>query len=462
MPTTFYNSLTRKIEIFTPIQDGKVSLYTCGPTVYDVAHIGNFRAFMFEDLLKRYLLLKDYNVTHVMNITDVDDKTIKRSIENNTPIQTLTETYTNKFFDDLKTLKILPADLYPRATEHIDLMIKMTQDLIDKKHAYITEDGSVYFSIDSFPDYGNLVHLDFTGQQSADRITSDEYTKDNPQDFVLWKAWKEEDGDVAWDSPWGKGRPGWHIECSAMSTKYLGNHFDIHCGGVDNMFPHHENEIAQSQCATGEKFVNMWMHCEYLLVDGGKMSKSLNNFYRISDLLDQGFTSETLRYILLNTHYRTALNFSLKKKHEAFQAIKRIIDISDRLNEFADDSSQGIEHPDVYQDFIRALDDDLDTPKAFAVFFQWVKRMNQKLDDGTLDTSEASSGLAFIEKFNAVFDLLPSKTEIPPNIQKLLNERKTARETKNWSLSDQLRDEILSLGWIVKDTPDGQKCDPVN
>ncbi len=460
MPTTFYNSLTRKKETFTPIQDGKVSLYTCGPTVYDVAHIGNFRAFMFEDLLKRYLLVKDYDVSHVMNITDVDDKTIKRSIENNIPISDLTETYTNKFFDDLKLLKILPADEYPRATGHIDIMIRMIQQLIENKHAYQTEDGSVYFSIDSFPDYGNLVRLDFSGQQSAERIVSDEYTKDNPQDFVLWKAWKDEDKDVAWDSPWGKGRPGWHIECSAMSTKYLGNHFDIHCGGVDNMFPHHENEIAQSQCATGETFVNTWMHCEYLLVDGGKMSKSLNNFYRISDLFEKGFTSETLRFILLNTHYRTALNFSLKKKHEAFQAVNRIIDISDRLTKMVGNSYKNADLPDVYKDFIQALDDDLDTPKALAVFFQWIKRMNQKLDDRELDVPEALSGLAFIEKINAVFDLLPNKTDIPQNIQHLLNERKIAREDKDWSRSDQLRDEILSQGWIVKDTPDGQKCDP--
>ncbi len=460
MAIQFYNTLSRKKEDFVPIVDGEVTLYTCGPTVYDEAHIGNFRAFMFEDLLKRFLVLKGYKVNHIMNITDVDDKTIKRSIENKVPINDLTEKYTNKFFNDLKALKIIPADNYPRATEHIDLMIEMIGQLINKGHAYKAGDGSVYFSIDSFEDYGNLVHLDFKGQQSTERILTDEYTKDNPQDFVLWKAWKEEDGDVVWDSPWGKGRPGWHIECSAMSMKYLGSHFDIHCGGVDNIFPHHENELAQSRCATGDSFVNFWMHCEYLLVDGGKMSKSLGNFYRITELIEKGFTSETLRFILLNTHYRTALNFSLKKKHEAEQAVNRIIDIFNRLTEFVGDNKQDGELPKEYIDFVSALDNDLDTPKALAIVFQWIKQTNQKLDEKSLNLKEALSGLCFLEKFQSIFDVLSDKIDIPSTVLSLLQKREEARTNKNWEQSDRLREKIQSLGWIVKDTPDGQKCQP--
>jgi len=429
--------------------------------VYDVAHIGNFRAFMFEDLLKRFLLLKGYKMTHVMNITDVDDKTIKRSIEKDILIQKLTETFTERFFDDLKRLKILPADEYPRATAHIQSMIKMIKKLIDGGFAYQAGDGSVYFSIEAYPEYGKLVHLDFGEQKSTERIISDEYTKDNPQDFVLWKTWKEEDGNVAWNSPWGKGRPGWHIECSAMSTEYLGDHFDIHCGGVDNMFPHHENEIAQSECATGEPFVNTWMHCEYLLVDGGKMSKSLGNFYQISDLLEKGFTPETLRYTLLKTHYRKTLNFSLSKRHEAEQAVQRISDIYERLTSFVGDKAASGSLPKGYSDFVKALENDLDTPQALAVFFNWIKQTNHRLDEDKLDIDDAISGLVFIDKFNSIFDLLPGRVELPSEILALLKERENARTNKNWRLSDDLRDNIQELGWVVKDTPDGQKCQPV-
>lgn len=461
MSTKFYNTITRQKETFTPIKKGEVKLYTCGPTVYDVAHIGNFRAFLFEDLLKRFLLLKGYKMTHVMNITDVDDKTIKRSIEKKIPIQELTETFTERFFDDLKRLKILPADEYPRATAHIQSMIKMIKKLIDGGFAYQAGDGSVYFSIDAYPEYGKLVHLDFGGQKSTERIISDEYTKDNPQDFVLWKAWKEEDGNVAWDSPWGKGRPGWHIECSAMSTEYLGAHFDIHCGGVDNMFPHHENEIAQSECATGEPFVNIWMHCEYLLVDGGKMSKSLGNYYQIFDLLEKGFTPETLRYILLNTHYRKTLNFSLSKRHEADQAVQRISDIYERLTSFVGDKTASASFPKVFNDFVKALENDLDTPQALALFFNWIKQTNHRLDEDSLTLEDGASGLRFIDKFNSIFDLLPGRIEIPATVLSLLNEREEARTNKNWKLSDDLRDKIHKLGWLVKDTPDGAKCQPV-
>ena len=313
MPIRFYNTLTKRKEDFVPLNKGEVKIYTCGPTVYDTAHIGNFRTFIFEDLLKRYFLLKGYKVSHVMNITDVDDKTILRSIKNNIKITDLTEKYINLFFNDLKTLKIIPADVYPKATEHVDIMIDMVQKLINNGFAYKSEDKSIYFNITEFSDYGKLAKLNMAEQKTADRIARDDYSKDNPQDFVLWKAWKKEDGDVFWKSPWGKGRPGWHIECSAMSTKYLGEHFDIHCGGVDNIFPHHENEIAQSECAHDKTFVNYWLHSEHLMIDSGKMSKSLGNFYKIPDLIKMGFTPESLRYLLLNGHYRTKIEFSIIK-----------------------------------------------------------------------------------------------------------------------------------------------------
>ena len=461
MSTQFYNSLTRKKEIFKPIEPGKVKLYTCGPTVYDTAHIGNFRAFMFEDLLKRYLLLKGFEVNHIMNITDVDDKTIKRSFDENIPISELTKKYTGRFFEDLKVLKILPADNYPKATNHVPAMVRMIENLVKNKNAYITDDGSVYFAIDSYHDYGQLINLDFSQQKRSNRILADEYTKEKPQDFVLWKGWKEKEGDIFWDSPWGKGRPGWHIECSAMSTEYLGNHFDIHCGGVDNLFPHHENEIAQSVCATEEPFVNIWMHCEYLLVEKGKMSKSQGNYFRISDLIEKGFSGEILRYILLNTHYRSKLNFTMDKKHEAEQVIQRITDLYDRLLSINNTVENNASLPKEYSQFERALDNDLDTPVALAIFFEWVRKTNIKLDSDSLQEKEAESGVYFLDKVNSIFDLIKENIEVPKEVLDLVNVRQKARQENDWVLSDKLRYKINDLGWIVEDTLTGQKCKPL-
>ena len=461
MSTQFYNSLTRKKEIFKPIEPGKVKLYTCGPTVYDTAHIGNFRAFMFEDLLKRYLLPKGFEVNHIMNITDVDDKTIKRSFDENIPISELTKKYTGRFFEDLKVLKILPADNYPKATNHVPAMVRMIENLVKNKNAYITDDGSVYFAIDSYHDYGQLINLDFSQQKRSNRILADEYTKEKPQDFVLWKSWKEKEGDIFWDSPWGKGRPGWHIECSAMSTEYLGNHFDIHCGGVDNLFPHHENEIAQSVCATEEPFVNIWMHCEYLLVEKGKMSKSQGNYFRISDLIEKGFSGEILRYILLNTHYRSKLNFTMDKKHEAEQVIQRITDLYDRLLSINNTVENNASLPKEYSQFERALDNDLDTPVALAIFFEWVRKTNIKLDSDSLQEKEAESGVYFLDKVNSIFDLIKENIEVPKEVLDLVNVRQKARQENDWVLSDKLRYKINDLGWIVEDTLTGQKCKPL-
>lgn len=458
MSVQFYNSLTRKKAPFHPLVPGKVSLYTCGPTVYDQAHIGNFRTFLFEDFLKRFLIWKGYQVTHVMNITDVDDKTIRKSQENQVPLETITKKYTQLFFEDLRLLKLIPADVYPTATGHIDVMIDMIQKLLDKGHAYQASDGSIYFDIDSFPTYGQLAHLDSRGQRSTERMQSDEYSKDNPQDFALWKAWKPEDGPVSWESPWGKGRPGWHIECSAMSMKYLGEHFDIHCGGVDNIFPHHENEIAQSVCATGKPFVNLWLHSEHLQVEGGKMSKSLGNYYRLSDLLSRKHTPEAIRYVLLSAHYRTKLNFSETKLREAQRAIQRIVELKTRLRALT--NSPGDTLPEEGEAFEQALDDDLGAPQAFAIFFEWLRVTNSRIDQNSLSAEQAAQGLFFIQVIDRLFGILPSEVELPMEVQKLVEEREMARKAKRWDRADSIREQIHSLGWQVEDTPTGPKCRP--
>lgn len=451
----FYNSLTRKKEPFIPIEEGKVKLYTCGPTVYDTAHIGNFRTFLFEDFLKRVLIARGYKVLHVMNITDVDDKTIKKTVEEGKSLSEITSHYTDLFNHDLKTLNILPADHYPAATNHVDDMIKMIEVLIEKCHAYKTDDGSVFFKIESFKDYGVLTHINMAEMQQSNRVDSDEYGLDNPQDFALWKAYKEEDGDVAWDSPWGKGRPGWHIECSAMSMAFLGDHFDIHCGGVDNKFPHHENEIAQSVCASDRPFVNTWLHSEFLMVDGGKMSKSLGNFYCISDLIEKGFTPEEIRYIMLSGHYRTKINFTLDKQHEAKASIQRIQSLKDRLQDLNENDSD--EFPVEKSNFDTALENDLDAPNSLALFFDWVRATNSALDKDELSEEDIAMGLNFIAYFDDIFGVLSDSVVIPQEIMDLVAEREFARQNKDWVKSDELRDLIGSKGWAVKDTPDGPK-----
>jgi len=461
MSIKFYNTLTKKKEEFIPLKAGEVKLYTCGPTVYDTAHIGNFRTFIFEDLLKRYLKLKGFNVTHVMNITDVDDKTIERSQSADINISELTNKYTELFFNDLDSLKIVRADHYPKATDHIKIMIKMIKQLIDNGFAYKSEDGSIYFKITKYNDYGKLAKLNMSEQIQSDRISTDDYSKDNPQDFVLWKAWKSEDGDVFWDSPWGKGRPGWHIECSAMSSEYLGKHFDIHCGGVDNIFPHHENELAQSECAHDSKFVNYWMHSEHLMIDKGKMSKSLGNFYKIPELFKMGFTAETLRYLLLSGHYRTKIDFSTSKKHEATKVVQRVNDFYHRLKSNIADKSNNEHLPPEYDQFIEALDNDLNTPNALGVFFEWLRNTNLRIDDKTISDTEIAASINFVEKFNQIFDMLTPETEVPAEVNELIELRNSARSVKDWAKADEYRDKIKNLGWVIEDTKDGTKVKSV-
>ena len=450
----FYNSLTQKKEEFVPINKGKVGLYTCGPTVYNFSHIGNFRTFLFEDLLKRVLLAFDYKVYHIMNITDVDDKTIKKANDEKKELNEITNVYTNAFLKDTNSLRILEADEYPKATDHIDEMIQMIKVLIEKKFAYISKDGSVFFKISKFSDYGKLVNLSNSIILNEEEL-SDEYDLDSINDFALWKTHKSEDGKIAWDSPWGKGRPGWHIECSAMSTKFLGAHFDIHCGGVDNKFPHHENELAQSVCSLDSPFVNYWLHSEFLTVEGKKMSKSLNNYYVLSDLVEKGFTYEDFRFIILSAHYRSKVNFSIKRRDEAKSAIRRIGEVRQRLQDISSEVSTAL--PNEVNDFNESLMDDLDTPKALAAFFNWVRLTNQNIDQKNISKVEAEMGNAFIEHFNSIFAILDDSKELPSEVQSLLDSREKYRKNKEWQKSDQIRDKLLSLGWKIKDTPFGAK-----
>lgn len=458
MKLQFYNSYSKEKEVFKPIINGKVGIYTCGPTVYDFSHIGNFRTFLFEDILKRWLLHLEYDVLHIMNITDLDDKTIARARSEETDLKTITNRYTYHFLKDLEWLKIIPADKFPKATDSINKIIEIIQVLLDKKHAYLDSDGSVYFDVGSFPDYGKLTKIKVKNQKQTKRIIDDEYSKENPQDFALWKNWKEEDGEVAWNSPWGKGRPGWHIECSAMSYEALGSHFDIHCGGVDNMFPHHENELAQSICFSEKEFVNYWLHSEFLLVDGGKMSKSLGNFYTIGDLKDSDFSAESIRYQLLKGHYRSKISFSFNKKQESDKVIQRLIDFQSllRKNNVNVNNDNGL--PESYFDFKNAMNDDLNTPKALAIFFIWMKKETKKIKNDSLAFSAINSAWNFLNVFNSIFAIIPeNRIFIPKKIKSLMNLREIARIEKDWVSSDKIRMLINKEGWIVEDTHNGQK-----
>ena len=453
-----YNTLNKKKELFRSIRKGKVSLYTCGPTVYDLSHIGNFRTFIFQDLLKRWLLNLGYKVKHVMNITDVDDTTIKKSLNMNLSLDEVASIYISEFMSDIHWLNISPATYFPKATDYISEMILMINKLIKKNMAYIGEDGSVYFDISSFADYGRLSNVKLDDHQKYNsRGLDDEYTADSVQDFALWKSKKESDGEVYWDSPWGKGRPGWHIECSAMSTKILGDHFDIHCGGVDNIFPHHENEIAQSVGASSKRFVNYWLHSEHLMVDGDKMSKSKNNFFTLKDLKNRGFSPQSIRYQLLLGHYRTKISFSLRKKNESDKIVNRLTDFYLFLKRMEANKISGNMFPKEYKKFKYHMNDDLDTPKAIATFLDWMKNAKKIFDKNKNSDKDLRSAWNFINIFDSVFRFInKEKLEVGSDIKSLLLRRKKARENKDWDLSDVLRGELLKCGWIVEDTKYGQ------
>src|SRR5438876_1324108 len=462
MTMRFFNTYSRRIEEFEARDSAghAVSIYTCGPTVYSRAHIGNFRAYIFEDLLQRHLELRDYKVHRVMNITDVDDKTIRGAREAKVALTKFTGQFKNAFFQDAETLRIKRANEFPAATDqhYIDRMIEMIGELIARGLAYQAEDKSVYFRINKFPDYGRLAHFDLTQLQSTGRVKHDEYDKEHIGDFALWKAWDEEDGEVAWESPWGRGRPGWHIECSAMATALLGEQIDIHCGGVDNIFPHHEAEIAQTEGVTGKKFVRYWLHCAHLLVDGQKMSKSLGNFYTLPNLLEKGYTGREIRYALMRVHYRAPLNFTWGGMNEARESLGRIDDWLARLRETAAekiDEEKNTTQPG--QQFEEALDDDLNISAALGFLFETIRETNRALDRTELDAASANAWLNWWERVNSVLVLEEEIAPLPPGIAKLAEARAQARLAKDWRKSDELRDELSVRGWEARDTKDGQK-----
>lgn len=461
-----YNTETRQKEALKPLENKHIKLYTCGPTVYHYAHIGNFRTYVFEDILRRTIQFFGFRVTQVMNLTDVDDKTIKGAIAKKVTLDEYTKPYKDAFFADLKALNIQPAEHYPAATDYIPEMIEMIQELMKKGIAYLGGDGSIYYAIRKFPRYGCLSHLRLDELQAgaSERITSDEYEKDNIADFVLWKKYDpERDGKIFWESPFGPGRPGWHLECSAMAMKILGETIDIHVGGIDNMFPHHENEIAQSEACSGKRFVNLWMHSEHLIVDNKKMSKSLGNFFTLRDLLNKGYTGIQVRYMLMQTHYKTQLNFTLSGLDAVKGSLQRLQDFIQRMQEISKPESSGLveavlEKSD--QAFSDALADDLNISAALAATFEMVREINSLSDQGKVGKSEADKVIEQLKEFDQIFGVLSFEApneQIPIELEEALVNRLEARKQKNWALADSLRDFILSRGYMIEDTANGAR-----
>jgi cysteinyl-tRNA synthetase len=497
MGLRFFNTLTRSVRDFIPRDPAgrKVGMYCCGPTVYDVAHIGNFRTFVFADLVRRYLEFKGHEVRHVMNITDVEDKIIRRVRETGEPRAAFTARLEAEFFQDFNTLRCLRPHETPRATEYIAEIIALIEKLMARGIAYRAPDHSVYFSIDKYRGgggrYGQLKKLDFDQMRVGERVSSDEYDKEAVADFALWKARVPEDGDVFWKSELlGEGRPGWHIECSAMSMKLLGPSFDLHLGGEDLVFPHHEDEIAQSEGAgaqaAGEPFVRYWLHGAFLLAEGKKMSKSLGNFYTLRDLLTKGFTGREVRYLLLSAHYRESLNFTLDGLQGARTALGRIKECLSRLLEFWDDSpgQVSVKVPDerdtaLLQEFQSALDDDLNVSRAWGAVFAWIRELNRSMSGSTPFRDRAASALATWHRLDDVLGLnLELKCslrmspaigvvrvgtlvnvagEAPLGIKRLLMQRMDARKAKNFRQADAIRDELKAKGWVIEDTPKGPR-----
>jgi len=468
MALKFFNTLSRSVQEFVP-QDpaGKrVRMYCCGPTVYDVAHIGNFRTFVFADLVRRFLEFKGYAVEHVMNITDVEDKIIKGVRHTKMPLRDYTGKYEALFFEDFQALGCLRPHHTPRATEFIAEIIALIEKLIARGIAYKAPDGSVYFSIDKYQHagccYGQLLKLNFEEMRRGERVSSDEYEKESVADFALWKSRVPDDGDVFWPSPWGEGRPGWHIECSAMSMKLLGPSFDIHMGGEDLIFPHHEDEIAQSEGAglqkPGEHFVNYWLHGAHLLVEGKKMSKSLGNFYTARDLFAKNFNGREIRYLLLTAHYRESFNFTLEGLQGARTALARIDECLTKLREIAGSTTAS---PDatLLEKFSEALDEDLNISQAWGEVFKWVNETNRALAANQMTADKAAAGLAAWEKINSVIGVGSTSQDaaIPTEITGLLEQRQAARKAKDFKRSDQIRDELKVKGWVIEDTPKGPR-----
>ncbi len=453
----FYNTLTRKKEPFKPIKKGLVTIYSCGPTVYNFAHIGNWRSFIFSDILRRYLKYKGYKVKHVMNITDVDDKTIRNSKKEGLSLKKFTKKYEKYFFDDMKTLNIEKVEFTPRATENIKEMVALIKKLLKKGYAYKTDDG-IYYNIRKFKDYGKLANLDVKGLKAGARVATDEYDKKHVNDFALWKFWDKEDGDVCWETEIGKGRPGWHIECSVMSMKYLGETLDIHTGGIDLIFPHHQNEIAQSEGANGKKFVNYWLHCEHLIVDGKKMSKSLGNFYILRDILEKGYDARAVRYILLATHYKQKLNFTLKGIEAAQNVIERFKDFILKLKDASGKDNKKIPKliKKVKENFEKAMDDNLNISEALSYIFNFMRNINKLLKDNNISKKDANNVLKAMKKFDSVLGIMDFKKEkIDKEIESLIKKREEARKKKDFKKADEIRNDLKKKGIILEDTSQG-------
>jgi cysteinyl-tRNA synthetase len=450
-----YNTLTRKKEDFKSLKPKQVSMYTCGPTVYDYAHIGNFRAYLCADILRRYLEYRGFKVKQVMNLTDVDDKTINRSQEQKIPLNKFTEKYIKAFFEDLTALSIEQPFKFPRATEHIREIVEAVKKLIKKGFAYKGDDGSTYYDVSKFRGYGKLAKIKIKELKAGARVCQDEYEKEQANDFALWKAWTKGDGDVFWETELGKGRPGWHIECSVMSTKYLGQPFDIHTGGVDLIFPHHENEIAQAEAAEGKQFVKYWFHNEWLLVEGKKMSKRYDNFFTLRDLLEKGYDAKTIRLVLIGTHYRQQLDFTFKKLEAAKKSIQKLEDFMLRLKESDAKSSGKTAEKHIKKakdDFEKAMDDDLNIAQALSAIFDFMHEIN-KID---LSKSDAKKILDLMDSFNQVLGIFEIKEKkLPKELMDLINQREQARKNKDWKTADKIRDELKKKGVILEDTPSG-------
>jgi cysteinyl-tRNA synthetase len=463
MQLKIYNTETREKEVVSSRESGTIRMYTCGPTIYDFAHIGNFRTYVFEDLLRRTIQYFGFKVEQAMNLTDIDDKTIRGAIAKNIALKEFTDPFKKAFFDDLEALNIQKVEHYPAATDYIVEMIEMIETLLQKGFAYKSANGSIYFSIRHFPSYGRLSHLNLADLKAnaSGENEADEYDKGNIADFALWKAYDPtRDGKIFWQSPFGPGRPGWHIECSAMATKLLGKTIDIHCGGVDNMFPHHENEIAQSECCSGHRFVHTWVHVEHLLVDHKKMSKSLGNFYTLRDLFKRGYTGPEVRYLLLSTHYRTQLNFTFAGLDAARASLQRVEDLVIRLRSIQDSHPKTAAIERASLKFKTALADDLNISAALAVLFDLIRELNTLADEAKLGVEEAQDALKLLEEWDLVLGVLPLEKKeeaIPEELLVLLARRETARKEKNWRESDEMRDAIYGRGYIIEDTPTGAR-----
>jgi cysteinyl-tRNA synthetase len=455
-----YNTLTRVKEEFQPIHPGEVRIYTCGPTVYDYAHIGNFRTFVLCDIMRRYLLYKGYRVTQVMNLTDVDDRMIHAARQAKLSLSEYSKVYAQAFFEDLRTLNIQPADYYPAATEHIPEMVALIARLVERGYAY-QAGGSMYFKVDAFSEYGKLSHLEERQLQAgaSGRVDTDDYEKEDVRDFALWKGWTEDDGDVYWETTFGKGRPGWHLECSAMSMKYLGTPFDLHAGGIDLVFPHHENEIAQSEAATGQPFVRYWVHFHHLLVNNQKMSKSLGNSHTLRDLLQWGHKPKAIRYSLLSTHYRQNQNFTLEGLAAAEAAVQRLQDFMANLH-----TAEGTGTPvdglilKATQQFEGGMDDDLNISLGLAAIFEFVRDANRLLAEGRLSQENAQAVMATMRRFDQVLGLLDEEdTAVDAKAERLAQEREQARKRRDFATADRLRDQIAARGYAIEDTPRGPR-----